>query len=257
MTQQSCTAAMVIGVAALTVVGCARPVYTTPVVYSVETERIIDKPFDAVWQSAVEWFATHNTPIKNIDKASGLISTEYSLSMEEATAHMDCGSGDSSFMGKVELENPSGNFNIVIKRQDELSTQVKVNVFFTCTVNKYRYENLLSTNYVLLSSEKQDCKSKGTLEKDILDHVVLVSQQQPQQLQAPPPQGQCVSNDECRAGRVCREGACSSPVCMKDIDCPSPQVCEQGACVHPSSPCLKDTECPSNQICEEGVCVAH
>ncbi|RLB51898.1 MAG: hypothetical protein DRI90_22610 [Deltaproteobacteria bacterium] len=267
MKRRRLTSAMLIIVAATTIeVGCGEAVYNTPVVYPVEKERTIDKPFDAVWQSAVEWFATHNTPIKTLDKASGLISTEYSLSMAEAAAHMDCGSGDSSFMGKVELEKPAGNFNMVIKKQDESSTKVSVNVFFACTVNKYRYENLLSTEYILLSSEKVDCGSKGTLEKELLDHIALapqLSQPRPEpkaRAQAPPAQAQCVSDDECRAGRLCRGGTCVYPQCAKDIDCPPNDVCDKGTCVAPRTSrapaCSKDTDCPEDQVCEQGTCEA-
>jgi hypothetical protein len=271
MKRRMLRSAILCTVAALTfVAGCA-PVYTAPVVYPIEKERTIKKPFDAVWQSAVEWFATHNTPIKNIDKASGLLSTEYDLSMAEAANQIDCGGGDSTFNGKVELEKPIGNFNLLIKKLDDLSTKVSVNVFFTCTVNKYRYENLLSTDYVLVSSEKVNCVSKGTLERAILDHMLSASgpaQAQPEPAHAPPVQvpaqptqahTQCTSNEECRAGRVCRGGACTYPACSKDIDCPPSQVCEKSACVapRPAAPlaCSKDTECRGEQICEKGSCV--
>jgi hypothetical protein len=154
------------------IVGCAAPMRIQPVVtYTVEKERVINKSFDLVWQSAVEWFATHNTPIKNIDKSSGLITTEYSLSLSQARKCMDCGSGQSNFSGKVELVNHSGNFNILIKKIDENSTKISINVFFGCTINNYRYENVLSTNYVLVSSTRTDCVSTGQLEKEIYDYL--------------------------------------------------------------------------------------
>lgn len=153
------------------VISCSAPVHKTPVVHFVEKERTISKSFDTVWQSAVEWFATHNTPIKNIDKNSGLLSTEYSLSLKEAAKFMDCGMGESNFKGKVELVKPTGNFNLLVKKADESLTKVTVNVFFSCVVNKYRYESLLSTEYVLESSERTDCTSTGNLEKEILDYL--------------------------------------------------------------------------------------
>ncbi len=151
--------------------GCSAPQRIAPTPYAVENERRVERPFDATWQSAVEWFATHNTPIKNIDKSSGLISTEYSMSMKDALVFMDCGRGDSTMTGKVEMDNYLGNFNVLIKKIDDNSTKVVVNVFFSCAVKKYRYENLLSTNYVLESSVKEDCVSTGKLEKQILDYL--------------------------------------------------------------------------------------
>jgi hypothetical protein len=153
------------------IAGCSAPEYIKPTTYTVEKDRIINKSFDVIWQSTVEWFATHNTPIKNLDKTSGLISTEYSLSMAEAAQYMDCGSGESNFSGKVELVNHTGNFNVLVKKIDENSTKVSINVFFGCTINKYRYESLLSTEYVLESSTKTSCISTGRLEKEILEYL--------------------------------------------------------------------------------------
>lgn len=142
-----------------------------PVTKVIEKERIINKPYDAVWQSTVEWFATHNTPIKNVDKSSGLISTEYSLPMGEAARYMDCGTASSSFMGKTSLENHSGNFNVLVKKVSDNSTKININVFFGCSVNSYQYKGLLSTEYVLKSSSRINCTSTGTLEKEVLDYI--------------------------------------------------------------------------------------
>lgn len=158
------------------ITNCGAPaVVATPVARVIEKERIVNKPFDAVWQSSVEYFAMHNTPIKNLDKSSGLISTEYSLSMSEATKYMDCGSGNTTFMGMVELANHTGNFNVIIKKVDETKTKINVNVFFGCSVNKYRYASLLSTQYVLESSNRINCTSKGVLETEVLNYIEAVN----------------------------------------------------------------------------------
>lgn len=137
----------------------------------IEKERVISKPFDAVWQTSIEWFATHNTPIKNLDKSSGLISTEYSVSIGEAYKYMQCGSGSSNFSGKVELSNHSGNFNVLLKKLGDNSTKISVNVFFGATVNTYKYRGLLSTEYILVSSARTNCTSTGGLEREILDYI--------------------------------------------------------------------------------------
>ena len=150
---------------------CKTPAPIIPVARVIEKERIITKSYDAVWQSAVEWFATHNTPIKNLDKGSGIITTEYSLSMGEAYRYMDCGGGNSTFSGKVELANYSGNFNLLIKKISDNSTKVSVNVFYSCSQNKYKYKSVLSSEYVLESSNRVTCSSKGQLEKDVFDYI--------------------------------------------------------------------------------------
>ena len=155
----------------LLMAGCTAPEYVKPEVRPIVKEGVIQKSYDTVWQSAVEWFATHNTPIKNLDKSSGLISTEYSLSLEDAALYMNCGSGESNFNGKVELVNHTGNFNVLLKKIDDHSTKVSINAFFGCTVNRYRYENVLSTDYVLESSTRTTCSSTGAIEKSILDYL--------------------------------------------------------------------------------------
>lgn len=151
---------------------CYTPARVVSVARVVEKERIVNKPFDAVWQSTVEWFATHNTPIKNLDKSSGLISTEYSLSMAEAANYMDCGgSTTSAFGASTDLTNHSGNFNVLLKKIDDTHTKINVNVFFGCSLNTYRYQGLLSTQLVLVSSKRINCTSMGILEKQVLDFL--------------------------------------------------------------------------------------
>lgn len=152
-------------------IGCSGSRYTAPSEYTVEKERVINKSFESVWQASVEYFATHNIPIKNIDKSSGFISTEFSLSINDAAKYIDCGKGDNSFSGKIEVVNPVGNFNFLAKSIDDKSTKVSINSFFSSTVNQYKYEGLLSTNYVLVGSTKTECKGKGVLEKEIFDYL--------------------------------------------------------------------------------------
>jgi hypothetical protein len=137
----------------------------------IEKERILNKPFDAVWQTSIEWFATHNTPIKNLDKSSGLISTEYSVSIGEAMKYMSCARTSSS--GKIEFTNYTGNFNVIIKKLGDNSTKINVNVFFGCTQNKYKelIHLFIPNETVLESSTRINCSSTGNLEKEILDFI--------------------------------------------------------------------------------------
>ena len=147
----------------------------------IEKERVISKPFDAVWQTSIEWFATHNTPIKNLDKSSGLISTEYSVSIGDAVKYMQCGSGGSVVSGKggttvsgnVQLTNYTGNFNVLIKKLSDNSTKINVNVFFGCTENKYKEQLhlFMANETILVSSTRINCTSTGALEKEILNYI--------------------------------------------------------------------------------------
>ena len=46
----------------------------------------------------------------------------------------------------------------------------------------------------------------------------------------------CDSDDDCKAGRVCRRGSCAGKdSCDDDMDCPGAKVCEQGKCAEPKN----------------------
>jgi hypothetical protein len=157
----------------LSIACVTQPVYIAPVTRNVEVEKVktIKKPIADVWQSAVEWFATHNTPIKNIDQSSGFISTEYNLSMQDVARFVDCGIGASTEMERITTENFIGNFNILVKKIDQKSTKVSVNAFFSGMCYRYRRENIFSQNFILVSSSKINCVSTGVLEKQIFDYL--------------------------------------------------------------------------------------
>lgn len=134
-------------------------------------QRAINKSFDKIWQSTIELLATYNMPIKNLDKTSGFISTEYKEVTGNPSQYMECSGSSSTFSGKVELTNQGGNMNILVKKISDDSTLVTVNCFYSCIANKYRYANLLSSEYILVSSTKVDCESNGGLETAILDYL--------------------------------------------------------------------------------------
>jgi hypothetical protein len=56
---------------------------------------------------------------------------------------------------------------------------------------------------------------------------------------AAPAFAQCLSDTDCRAGRVCRDGTCvNAPpaACTRDVECPGDTICENGACLSPARP---------------------
>jgi hypothetical protein len=139
--------------------------YQPPKLYSVETERTYAIPFDSVWQDAVDWFATHNTPIKTMDKGSGLIASDYGLAVASYQSYCDCGSGGTGLVSK-RIESPVGNVNLLIKRIDEAHTRIKVSTFFKAilvTTQEARGE--------VMASETVNCNTTGKLEKEILDGI--------------------------------------------------------------------------------------
>ena len=147
--------------------------------------------------------------------------------------------------GKVEHLDHRTHFNVLLRAQGPQKTKVTVNAFFTCLVNTYENVDLFGTQQRLASSVRQKCPSTGALERSIMSRLADVktatptdaapaTSAEPSATQpAVPGKGACATDAECRAGRVCRAGACTTPVCAKDVDCPAPQICEGGACQAP------------------------
>ena len=148
-----------------------------PVRVVVERERIIEKPFDVVWEKILELLATYNMPIKNIDRSSGFIATDYKLITGDPAQYMYCTGASSTFSGKVELTNHGANLNVLLKKITDTSTKVTLNLFYSCLANKYRYAGFFSTEYVLESSTRIDCSSTGNLEKAVFIYLSAVEPQ--------------------------------------------------------------------------------
>lgn len=143
-------------------IGCAAK-YQPPKTYDVVKEMTYDKSFDDVWSLAIEWFANHGTPIKNMDKSSGFIATEYSLGTGQLNC-LDCGIPGENLLVAQRLDDPRGNFNILIKKIDENKVKVTINCFFKATSKVYFDGRLTSTNSI-------DCNSTGLLEKEIIEFL--------------------------------------------------------------------------------------
>ena len=139
--------------------------YEPPRDYTVQKEATINKSYDITWQNVVDYFATHNTPIKTMDKNTGLIATDYNLTVSEALKYMDCGTAGNSIGAHQRIESQSGNFNILLKKIDDNSTKITVNVFFNSMLNT------LNDNGITVNSEKINCNSKGVLEKELIDNL--------------------------------------------------------------------------------------
>ena len=139
--------------------------YTPPKTYTIVNELNINKPYDIIWEKLISWFTSHNTPIKNIDKESGLLTTEYSLSVSDSKKYMDCGDAGTKFGQYRKMENPKGNFNVTVKKIKDDNTQVIINVFFNTNLKVYDIDgNLTSTELI-------NCSGKGKLEKEIFDYI--------------------------------------------------------------------------------------
>jgi hypothetical protein len=54
-----------------------------------QTTRTFDRSFDQVWTLVVDWFAESNIPIRQIERASGLIASEHRLGADDH--FLNCG----------------------------------------------------------------------------------------------------------------------------------------------------------------------
>ncbi len=138
-------------VVCLALVACA----TTPVARQIQNSFPVDKPFDSVWTAVIETFAELNLPILNMEKASGLITTDW-IKMDDPQMS-DCGKRGvmTAEQGRVV------KFNVFVKRVGE-TCEMKVNAMFEISISVYGNRNLSTAS----------CVSTGKFEKQIYDLVL-------------------------------------------------------------------------------------
>lgn len=134
-------------------VGCAS--YVPPKPHQFESTRAYpDVSFDQGWENVVGFFASHNIPIKNIAKDSGVIYAEAAIF---PMGMADCGSYFSDWdewdQEDKALVVSHGKFNVFFRRGDPIT--VAVNAEFA-----RKFEN---SNF--------PCESTGELEGMVLDAV--------------------------------------------------------------------------------------
>jgi len=120
----------------------------------------ISKPFDAVWQSVIETFAELNLPIMNMEKESGLITTDWISfrGQDKTTGYCDCG----GIGMNVEIDR-LGRFNVYVEKVGESSCELEVNSFFEIiTRSALAHNGPSSVGY---------CVSTGKLEAEIYKRV--------------------------------------------------------------------------------------
>jgi hypothetical protein len=118
----------------------------------------LDKPFDAAWAAVIESFAELNLPIMNMEKTSGLITTDR---MIVNPGYMDCGTIG---LDQTALINRGkeyrGRFNVMVKKVADTSATMKVNCTFEVIVLASRGE-----------STTVQCVSTGRLEAEVYKRV--------------------------------------------------------------------------------------
>jgi len=107
--------------AAMLIGGCA----SAPKAHEFEKSFPYARTYDDVWAAVIETFAELNLPIANVEKDSGIITTDW-LDMEGSDAFYDCGGH-----GIFTVESTQGKFNVFVKRNAETTgASVLVNTSF-------------------------------------------------------------------------------------------------------------------------------
>jgi len=121
----------------------------------------IDKPFDAVWQSVIETFGELNLPIMNMEKASGLITTDWISfqGQKDEIGYCSCGEAGFPFVE----QDRSGRFNVYVKKISDTASEIKVNAIFE-QFSKDIWSRFGTTT-------KRHCVSTGKLEAEIYKRV--------------------------------------------------------------------------------------
>ncbi len=141
--------------------------YMSPRDYPVKTERMINKPFDKVWDSYIEELSKSFFVINNISKESHILNVSFGA--DKPSSYVDCGqttrvtvhpnfgkrvfnylvANDSSYLFGVKGTNIlwtvnrdtdlSGRVNIYIAPRGEDKTIIRVNVRYVLTIRTTGY----------------------------------------------------------------------------------------------------------------------
>jgi len=142
---------LVVGLICLLAYACA----VAPAPRQVQTTFPIEKPFDNVWTAVIETFAEMNLPIMNMEKDSGLITTDWiGFSGPKGKEYCDCGK-----LGiNIEIKRV-GKFNVFVKKLNG-SSEIRV----TCSYQQ-TYEDVSGDQYT------RNCVSTGKLEAEMFNLI--------------------------------------------------------------------------------------
>lgn len=148
--------------------GCAGgfgpPQYNPPDTAEKDYSKTFAADYSSVWDGAVEWFAINNVPIKNLDKDSGVISSEYSLGSDYT--QIDCGSMTSGSLILAEPGEIVANITVLI-RERKSGVLVRPQVFGDGGFNLIDPFNGAVVNTV----DAKKCISTGEVESQLNEYI--------------------------------------------------------------------------------------
>jgi len=191
---------------------------SAPKSHTFEKSMRTDGTFDQTWSAVIEVFADRNWAIQNMEKDSGLITTDW-MSLGSDSSFADCGGSGIASVAKREIR-----FNVLV-REEESGARITVNATFR---ELRTFDNQVA--YV-------DCTSTGNVEQ-LVHELVETSLASRSRRPAPSPKpspspvepeapvaplpadvaptgtngGACYGNQTCNAGMECSTaGLCTTP----------------------------------------------
>lgn len=141
----------ILGLICLFFFACA----SAPKARMIENSFSIESDYDSTWSAVIETFAELQLPIDNMEKDSGLITTDWiEFTGQTNEGYCDCGG-----LG-INIEvNRLGKFNIFVRKTTEDSCQMTVNCMYEQTI---KFADSIS---------RRKCVSTGNLEREIFNLV--------------------------------------------------------------------------------------
>jgi hypothetical protein len=140
--------------------GCAS--YQPPKEYKFDKTRTYNQKFNDIWDKIVKYCIEYDIPLKNMDKNSGLIVSEYNLN-DKLKDCLDCG----QLASLQSFDNFAAIFNFVVKKRTDNITEVIITTYYKTAIV---VPNLASV-YAPPIRKPIDCNSTGVLEKQIFDYL--------------------------------------------------------------------------------------
>lgn len=127
----------------------------------IEKSVTVQVPFDKAWTEVISYFSEKGIPVKTLEKASGLISTE-DMSFQTVTDSKLFVCDKYKFGGKEPVFPGIAKFNVFVRKVNDKETSVQVNTFASATMN------ILGPTYNSMSLK---CYSTGEHERMLFERL--------------------------------------------------------------------------------------
>lgn len=134
--------------------GCA----SAPVARDIQRVAVVEgADFNVTWDAVIDVFGERTWTIDNMERASGLITTDWMVTGSASEDYMDCGSAGAFGSHR----DHAVRFNVVV-REGDVGAQVTVN----SAMRAIRWDDING-----VARETTACVSLGTLEREVHEAV--------------------------------------------------------------------------------------